>query len=176
MRYAQLIDACFKAHPAAILEIGTWNGDRALQLLQAAPNAHYYGFDLFEEATAQTDAEELNVKAHNAVAAVQKKLAGYQAHLFMGNTRSTLSGFNVPVDFVWMDGGHSVETIASDFANVRRVALPGAQIYLDDYYTGPIDVAKFGCNRLLDDLKHEILPARDPVSGGGLVQMVRVWI
>ena len=176
MRYAQLIKACAMAQPAAILEIGTWNGARALELLQAAPGAKYYGFDLFEEATAETDAEEMNVKRHNSLAEVQKRLLGYRAHLTKGNTRHTLADFHNPVDFVWMDGGHSLETIASDFANVRRVAVPEAEIYLDDYYTGPIDTDKFGCNRLVADLKHEVLPATDPVSGGGFVQMVRVWL
>jgi predicted O-methyltransferase YrrM len=187
VRYGQLIAACFKAQPAAILEIGTWNGERALQLLQAAPYARYYGFDLFEDATAVTDAEEMNVKRHWPLADVEHKLKGYRALLTKGNTRDTLAKFNHPVDFVWMDGGHSVETIASDFAhvrrlalldfdNVRRAALPEAAIYLDDYYTGPIDVTKFGCNQLVAGLKHEVLPAADPVTGGGLVQMVRVWL
>ena len=137
MRYTQLTLACWHAQPEAILEIGTWNGERALQLLQCAPRARYYGFDLFEDATDATDAEEMNVKPHNALAAVQQRLAGYEAQLFKGNTRTTLAAFNEPVDFVWMDGGHSVETIASDWAHVRRLALPEAEIYLDDYYTGP---------------------------------------
>lgn len=175
MRYTQLIDACFKAQPQAILEVGTWNGDRALQMLQVAPGALYYGFDLFEDATAQTDAEEMNVKPHNALESVRARLQGYRAQLFKGNTRSTLADFRESVDFVWMDGGHSLETIASDWANVRRVALPGASIYLDDYYTGPIDIDQYGCNRLVADLKHEVLPAKDQVRGGGFVQMVRVW-
>jgi predicted O-methyltransferase YrrM len=176
VRYSQLIAACFKAQPAAILEIGTWNGERALQLLQAAPGAKYYGFDLFEDATAETDAVEMNVKRHNSLAEVEKRLRGYRVLLTKGNTRTTLAQFDRPVDFVWMDGGHSVETIASDWAHVRRLALPDAEIYLDDYYTGPIDVEKFGCNRLVAGLKHEVLPAADPVMGGGFVQMVRVWL
>jgi hypothetical protein len=159
VRYSQLIAACYKAQPAAILEIGTWNGERALQLLQAAPGARYYGFDLFEDATAATDAEEMNVKRHNALAEVQGRLRGYRAELFKGNTRATLEQFDSPVDF-----------------NVCRLALPEAEIYLDDYYTGPIDVERFGCNKLVTGLKHEVLPAADPVMGGGFVQMVRVWL
>jgi predicted O-methyltransferase YrrM len=176
MRYNQLLLACYHAQPNAILEMGTWNGARAQQLLQVAPHARYFGFDLFEDATAKTDADEMNVKAHCSLAEVERKLRGYDAELIKGNTRHTLPDFHHPVDFVWMDGGHSVETIASDFANVRRVALPDAEIYLDDYYTGPIDTEQFGCNKLVADLKHEVMPMRDPVSGGGWVQMVRVWI
>lgn len=176
MRYDQLTLACYLAQPDTILEIGTWNGNRALALLQVAPHARYFGFDLFEDATTETDAEEMNVKAHWSLEDVAAKLKGYPAVLTKGNTRYTLPDFNHPVDFVWMDGGHSVETIASDFANVRRVATPDAEIYLDDYYTGPIDTEQFGCNKLVADLKHEVMPMRDPVAGGGWVQMVRVWL
>jgi predicted O-methyltransferase YrrM len=176
MRYSQLIAACYQAQPAAILEIGTWNGERALQLLQAAPGAKYYGFDLFEDATDETDAVEMNVKRHFTQAEVQGRLRGFRAQLFKGNTRTTLAEFDHPVDFVWMDGGHSVETIASDWTHVCRLTLPEASIYLDDYYTGPIDVEKFGCNQLVAGLKHSVLPVKDAVMGGGFVQMVRVWL
>jgi predicted O-methyltransferase YrrM len=176
MRYEQLVMACYLKQPVAILEIGTWNGVRAQQLLQVAPRARYFGFDLFEDATEQSDAEELNVKPHHRIVDVQARLAGHKATLVKGNTRYTLPSFNEPVDFVWMDGGHSVETIVSDFANVRRVATDDAEIYLDDYYSGPIDTELFGCNKLVEGLKHNVLPAKDPVSGGGFVQMVRVWL
>lgn len=175
MRYDQLLRAVREKQPKAILEVGTWNGERALQMLNIAPDAVYYGFDLFEDATPETDAEELNVKAHHYIERVAMKL-GERAHLFKGNTRETLKAFNEPVDFVWLDGGHSVETIRSDWENVKRVLTPDAWVFLDDYYTGPeIDTSRFGCNQLVADLKHEVLPERDPVSGGGWVQMVRVW-
>lgn len=176
MRYAQLIAAAYRKQPRAILEVGTWNGERALQLLQAAPNAKYYGFDLFDAATPETDAEEMNVKPHYTLEQVAARLAGYKAQLFKGNTRQTLGDFHEPVDFVWLDGGHSVETIVSDWANVRRVLTDDAEVYLDDYYTGAIDTDMFGCNKLVSDMKHEVLPARDPVKGGGWVQMVRVFV
>lgn len=175
MRYEQLIAACAKKQPRAILEIGTWNGDRALQLLQVSPKSVYYGFDLFEDATPTTDKEEMNVKPHWDLDAVAQKLSGFDAHLVKGNTRYTLTDFHEPVDFVWMDGGHSVETIVSDWVNVRRVITPYAEVYLDDYYTGPIDTDKFGCNRLVMGIKHEVLPMKDAVKGGGFVQMVRVF-
>jgi hypothetical protein len=47
-------------------------------------------------------------------------------------------------------------------------------VFLADYYTGGIDTERMGCNKLLKGLKHEILPEKDPVRGGGFVQMVRV--
>lgn len=173
MRYAQLIAACELAQPKAILEIGTWNGHRALQLLTVAPKAKYYGFDLFEDATPETDAAEKNVKAHYTLRGVQSYLQGFDVTLVKGNTRETLPKFSAPVDFAWIDGGHSVETIASDWENVERVLVDGGQVLFDDYYTG-IDTQQFGCNSIVSQRRHEVLPIKDPVLGGGWVQIVRL--
>lgn len=175
MRYIQLLDFVRDLEPKAILEIGTWNGVRAQQMLNLAPNATYYGFDLFEDATRETDVSEMNIKPHYRMEEVENRLTGYKVFLYKGNTRETLAKFNEPVDFVWIDGGHSVETIKSDWENVKRVIVPGASVFFDDYYTGPIDTTKFGCNTIVADLKHEVLPECDHVTGGGHVQMVRVW-
>ena len=100
MRYQHLLEAVRKYQPTAILEVGTWNGARALQMLQLVPRAKYYGFDLFDSATPETDAEEKNVKPHYSLEGVKSRLAGYDVQLFKGNTRETLAAFNEPVDFV----------------------------------------------------------------------------
>ena len=174
MRYDQLLKAVVQKRPKAILEIGTWNGGRAKQMLTLCPTAKYYGFDLFETATEETDRLEFNVKAHNTIESVAELLSGFNAALFKGNTRETLADFNEPVDFVWLDGGHSIETIQSDWDNVRRVLTPDAWVFFDDYYTG-IDTETMGCNKIVQNLKHEVLPLADKVRGGGWVQMVRVY-
>ncbi len=158
-----------------IVEIGTWNGVRALSLLNLSPDSEYHGFDLFEDASPQTDKEEMNVKAHYYLEMVQERLTGFKAFLYKGNTRETLKNFNVKADFVWLDGGHSVETIRSDWENIKRCLTPDAVVFFDDYYTGPIDTTRFGCNEIVKDLKHEVLPQKDPVAGGGSVQIVRVY-
>lgn len=175
MRYKQLLAAVRERQPKAILEVGTWNGTRALEMLNLSPASRYYGFDLFEDATPATDREEKNVKPHHYMERVAEKLTGFEAYLFKGNTRETLANFNEPIDFVWIDGGHSVETIRSDWENVKRCLTPDAAVFFDDYYTGPIDTTRFGCNSIVADLKHEVLPERDQVAGGGWVQIVRVW-
>lgn len=174
MRYNDLLRAVLELQPRAILEIGTWNGIRAAQMLHLSPGAKYYGFDLFEEATPETDEEEKNVKPHFTLEAVKERLAGFDAKLYRGNTRETLKDFNEPIDFAWIDGGHSVETIRQDWENVKRVLVPGAAVFFDDYYTG-IDTEQFGCNKIVEDLPHEVLPQRDPVVPRGWVQIVRVF-
>ena len=176
MRYQQLLEAIRAKKPKSILEIGTWNGNRATEMLNLCPHATYYGFDLFEDATRDTDHEEMNVKPHHYIDHVLDKLTGYDVHLFKGNTRETLPRFHEKVDFVWLDGGHSVETIRSDWENVKRCLNEDAWVFFDDYYTGPeIDIERYGCNLIVKDLKHQILPESDWVKGGGSVQMVRVF-
>lgn len=178
MRYVQLLDAVREAAPKSIVEVGTWNGERAQQMLNLAPSGcKYYGFDLFEEATKATDAAEMNVKPHYFIDAVYDRLSSWDVQLFKGNTRETLKWFKpeTKIDFVWLDGGHSVETIRSDWENLKPHLSDNAWVFFDDYYTGPIDTSKFGCNLIVADMKHEVLPDRDHVTGGGWVQMVRVW-
>jgi predicted O-methyltransferase YrrM len=175
-RYQQLLDAVWDRKPESILEIGTWNGQRAFEMLSLVPNAEYYGFDLFEEATADTDAEEMNVKQHYSLEDVKRKLNGFNVYLFQGNTRDTLKDFSMPVDLIWMDGGHSIETIESDWRNIQRCIHKDTIVLLDDYYTGAIDTTKFGCNQLVETLNHEVLPISDRVVPHGRVQMVRVYV
>ena len=41
-----------------------------------------------------------------------------------------------------------------------------------DYYTDGPDTSKVGCNQVVDALEFELLPIKDPVSGGGFTQLV----
>jgi hypothetical protein len=162
--------------------VGTWNGGRALEMNQYAV---YYGFDLFEDATSQTDTAEFNVKPHFSVEDVGQKLKAFGKHdfyLFKGNTRETLTKFanefTGKIDFFWIDGGHSVQTIRMDWENVKKLARRDSVILFDDYYSGMSDekLKEIGCNSILDELDFDLLPDKDWVKGGGLVQMARVFI
>ncbi len=178
MRYSYLIQRVAEKQPGVILEVGTWDGARALEMLEVVPKAEYIGFDLFESGDPKTDQVEYNMKKHVSLAAVRQKLAGYKATLVMGNTRTTLPGFTYskPIDFVWLDGGHSVETIASDWKAIKPLLAPGAEVWFDDYYTGGPDIGRVGCNQIVATLPHVLHPAVDRVGDGGYVQMVRVTL
>ena len=145
----------------------------------------YIGYDLFEDATPETDAAELNVKAHSPVAEVTKSLQAFSKSLkgvhwtlHKGNTRDTLHGKNVlaglkkPI-LAFIDGGHSVETIRGDYA-----ALKGADILvMDDFYQKDDkglcpDTEKFGCNKIIKENEMDgIMAGADPVKGGGKVAL-----
>ncbi len=177
MRYDYLIQRVVETQPQVILEVGTWDGGRASEMLELLPDAEYIGFDLFEDGDPETDKVEFNVKPHRSLAAVAERLTGHKITLVKGNTRETLPAFTYPklVDFVWLDGGHSIETIRSDWEAVKPLLAPDAEVWFDDYYTGGPDIGVVGCNQIVKGLRHQLHPWLDRVSGGGYVQMVRVW-
>lgn len=182
-RYQQLLDLINIHKPQSIVEIGTWSGDNAVRMIKQASKHHkkieYIGYDLFEEADRHTDASELNVKRHFSRDEVSGKISSScpsaEINLIKGNTRKTLT--NIVADFVFIDGGHSVSTIASDYA-----ACQGSRIIvLDDFYCPDEndewpDIDFYGCNRLCAELesKCEFLPIADRVRNGGLVQMILI--
>ena len=198
-RYVKVFEEIRKLKAHRLLEVGTWVGDRALEMIAAAiesaGRAVYYGFDLFEDITPEKSGEEFNVKRAAVKDQVTLRLQGSLAHksasfyLYKGDTRETLPDFlstHMPgiVDLAWIDGGHSVETIQSDWDYCRQLVRPGGVILLDDYYSEvPLATTwRFGCNRLVEKLKEsenfqpEIFPERDPVKGGGFVQIVKAVI
>ena len=185
-RYSQVIHCINLFKPTSIIEVGTWNGNRAIDMVKAAlahrQKVHYIGFDLFEDATPQTDAEELNVKKHFTVAQVSARLKEVQAtnpgftfELVKGNTRETLKQPRV-ADFAFIDGGHSLDTIRSDYEAVKGCPA----ILFDDYYlpdkNGKCpDLQKLGCNEIIKDLPHYVLPILGPIKDGGLTAMALLF-
>ena len=160
MRYEQLIWLARVRKPKVLVEIGTHRGVRAQELKLYC--VQYYGFDLWEEGNDETDAIERNGKGRSTMAEARLALAGIEYELIRGNTRETLPEFvkrGIKVDFAFIDGGHSVETIRSDWENVHLMMNPGGLVVFDDYYTP--QVPGFGCNEIVKDLKHSILPRSD---------------
>lgn len=197
-RYRQIVDAVRRIRPRTILEVGTWNGERAMEMaavaLEDGQPVRYYGFDLFELMTAEISRIEFNVKTVPSEPEVTRRLEAFQARnpgfsfkLYKGFTKVTLPVFleevgTRTIDLIWIDGGHSVDTIQSDWDACSQAVRSNGVILLDDFYTGMPDgtLEKIGCNKLVERLKRnpawrvEVLPAKDRVRGGGYVQVVRV--
>lgn len=177
-RYDQILKIIDEVKPSTITEIGTWNGNRAIVMIKRAlqwtPSVTYWGYDLFEDATDETDKEEFNVKRHNRCDDVHKHIqdkfgANVKVILIKGNTKETLS--KKVSDLVWLDGGHSIDTIRHDYEMVKDSKC----VLLDDYYSGSIiDTSKFGCNFIEKEFGGEVLPIKDGVNGGGFVQILRI--
>lgn len=159
-----------------MLEIGTYDGTRASNLLRhwlkigKGYSASYVGFDLFEDLTPEMSKAEMSKsKLPPRCVDVAGKLSvikGVAVQLVRGNTRTTLPAYvdardaaEPPFDLIFMDGGHSLDTIESDFAAVERIMTCKTVILLDDYYVNRDD---FGCQRLVKRLQEERMPNNWP--------------
>jgi len=171
-RYQTLLEIVRDEKPKHLVEIGTWSGKRAIELM-AVSNCYYTGFDLFEYANDETDEREFNVKAHYEMVDVAKSIeqAGFSKFaLIRGDTNTTLWEWDgEPFDFCWIDGGHSVTTIENDFKWASENISEGGTIILDDFYQPKLE--GLGCNFLED--RGEVLRGVDKTSRG-FVHLLRV--
>lgn len=99
---------------------------------------------------------------------VKKKLEKTGANIFLykGNTKEILPKVvkELPkMDFVFIDGGHSLDTIKSDWNNVQKLMHNSTIVIFDDYYHNREDV---GCQKIIKGIDKnfyevEILPIKD---------------
>lgn len=174
-RYSQISKLIELFKPSSILEIGTWSGWRAIQMslnaFQYNKSISYTGFDVFNTGGTELDKIEKNVKPHFSQSSIETLLKflqfvepDFKFQLISGDTNKTLKPTSV--DLAFIDGGHAVETIRNDFNNLSKSRI----ILLDDFYNGSIDTALYGCNQIVQNLPHYLLPIADPVKGGGTTQ------
>ena len=183
-RYAQLYQTIAVQQPKNMAEIGVFNGETALHMIKVARNIRpssaapleYFGFDLFEDMTPEIHSAELS-KIPLSQKEVADKLgtSGAKISLFKGLTQNTLPearkrlrAQNKYMDFVFLDGGHKKETIASDWKDVVPLLRTGSVVILDDFYINPpASLLGFGCNDLVQELRNtpsydvELLPVQD---------------
>ena len=165
-RYRSLLRVLYRLQARVVVEIGTHRGRNAVQMIQTANvfrpmrEIEYIGFDRFEELTPEDLKREFSLQPPPREQ-VRKALesTGASVRLFQGYTHDTLPRFvqdpkrPKEVDFVFVDGGHSVETIASDWSSVRELMSPKTVVVFDDYYLNDeSEVAGVGCQSLIDGL------------------------
>ncbi|UCF18602.1 MAG: class I SAM-dependent methyltransferase [Gemmatimonadota bacterium] len=166
-RYRHLIQTVYRRRCRTLVEIGTYDGVHAQHMIETAGIFHpisdveYFGFDLFELLT-DDDLEKEFSKKPPSLAEVAQRLEGTGANvgLSVGYTSETLPKFvrekrnsGTAIDFVFIDGGHSIETITSDWSYVRELMNVNTVVLFDDYYsnTEP-EVQEVGCRQLVDKL------------------------
>jgi len=178
------LDIIDEIKPSEIVEIGTWNGNRALQMIQQAAKYHsiseiyYEGFDLFETQTGEQFRSELSKRGWN-VKVVEKRLqaTGAEIELVQGDTKETLAENIVErAGLYFVDGGHSEKTIQNDFEEVRPLLINSVAVFDDYYHEGKPE--GMGCNKVIDSLTDQYkvthLPIRTKTEDGRVIGMVRV--
>lgn len=197
-RYANLVNAFDElrnsgARNVSYLEVGTHSGQRTALLCRRWKERSlgglfsYVGFDLFEEADVEKHAYEfLKSTAAPLMAIVDGMLRreGASVVLHKGDTRITLPAFvaarqarYIP-DIIFIDGGHSIETTASDWAAVSQMMGPNTVVLFDDYFTNEKNL---GCQRLVEKIRKDkrykvkLLDPIDRIPGNGLhIRMAEV--
>jgi predicted O-methyltransferase YrrM len=130
--------------PRHFLEIGVFTGVTAKNICMLLKKLHgndysYIGIDLFEEIDNEQVAGEKAPKilqtAQCSIESVYKFLEGYNVRLYKGNSTDLLkniSGIDT-VDFVFLDGGHSYNTVYSDLSALTKYVRKDVTILCDDY-------------------------------------------
>jgi len=155
-RYQQLLKIIDQRKPKIILEVGTFNGERASQMIQRAQlynsDIQYFGYDLF-------DSERPGLWSKLAPPAdyVYRRLvgAGAEVQLCVGNSRESL-GRPLDIDYadlIYIDGDHYDETVRSDWNYLQPLINDETVVVFDDYcYQSPENFDGQGAQFLVQEL------------------------
>ena len=127
-----------------IMEIGIYNGENALNMVEAAvqnfppQKVEYYGFDFF-----------LNYSSSNIAWKLMR--TGCKFNLYEGNTVETLPEAvkNLPeMDLIFIDGGKSFSEATSDWENSKLLMHEGTAVFVHN--------ADFsGVRRMIENIPRE---------------------
>ena len=167
-RYRRLLLAAERIRPKVVIEIGVFTGLRGVEVLDAASlgssasDISYFGFDLFDLMDDDLLSSELS-KRPDAISEIKNRLntTSAQIELVRGFSNQTLPEFfkerpDLRADLIFIDGGHAIETIQSDWDDVEPYLSETGAILLDDYYVDcPHLTDRFGCNILIESLDRD---------------------
>ena len=165
---------------ARIVEVGTWNGSRAIQMAEAAfaagvKSVSYVGFDTFEGGNDRV--HEGHTKPHADSWIVTNRLNNYSQlmsrkglhfafSLIKGNTLKTLPASPAVVadcTFAYIDGGHSYETTKSDYECLKHVPF----VVFDDVIVNEEEGAPEGPRKVMKEIEGQkrIITSGDGYAG-----------
>ena len=137
-----------EVQPCSIAEIGTHDGRTAIQMANYAlhisdKNIRYTGYDAFDTISSSESLNgEINGKGLGSkneairwLNKVKKRNPGrFEYELIEGYTSTTLTS-PVSFDFIYIDGGHSYETVKHDYSMVKD----SKAIIFDDWYIPEVE-------------------------------------
>ena len=186
-RYHQMLALIAEVKPSLIVEVGVHKGIRgaglSLEALRHSRKVSYVGFDVFDTLGEQFQLDALNGKrtptearARQSFTPIALQYLGFTYSFIIGDTRQTLHGTPMKADFAFIDGDHRVDAIRGDWQALSESRC----VVFDDYYSGGnIDLARYGANTVVDELKAkgmrvEILPSQDVCNHGAISHLAVV--
>ncbi len=164
-RYLNIVYLIFRNKPKSILEIGVYKGTRSLEMIKTSlifnSKINYYGFDLFEKFYENKSIlhDELSKQPYKK-STIKFKLKNLsKCKLYAGFTNKTLKEFvktKKKIDFIFIDGGHSIRTIKNDWKYVQMLLHKKSIVLFDDFYVNNKKLSKkFGCNIIFQNKSYK---------------------
>lgn len=175
-RYANLTRITRERQCTRFLEIGTWAGITAQNLILTAKefadprDIFYFGVDLFGLLTPELKRLE-HSKEQMLIENVNRKLNILDVNVLLYQGFSHEIILTIPdqeFDLIFIDGGHRIETITQDWQDIQRLIGAETVVVFDDYRHSQMEI---GCKTLIDELDRDkwnvkILPHTDEFSFG----------
>jgi len=164
--------------PKNFLEVGVFQGVTSRNVCEMLEKLHdknfkYYGVDIFEDSDEKTDLKESTLKSNkisnplkhfifniilkknlNSLESVRKLLKKFESNIFLikGYSHEALRKINISeIEFVFLDGGHSYETVKEDLRLILKDIKKNMIIICDDY-----DQDSYGVKKAVDELKNQV--------------------
>lgn len=157
-RYRHIYEEIARLRARRILEVGTNDGLNAIEMARVIKRqggeTEYYGFDLFEALDRAALLREFSipVPSQEKVARHLRRKGIKRAQLFAGDTTKTLPEAARTLgimDLIFIDGGHSYETVLSDWNSVEPMVGPDTSVFFDDY-------PNFGIGKVVDGIDRNV--------------------
>jgi len=169
--------------PKKILEVGVFQGVTSRNICEKLDLIHqnqfnYYGIDIFEDSDNFLDDKEMTSKHNkisnpikhllyniifkenlNSLKSVKKLLKKFDNNvtLYKGLSDEILPKINMSeIDFVFLDGGHSYETVKNDLFLILKNIKKNKVIICDDY-----DQKNYGVKKAVDEIINNVTEIKE---------------
>ena len=173
-----LLEQIEKYKPKNFLEVGVFQGVTSRNICEKLNlindgNFLFHGIDIFEDTNSSIDNKEMTIK-HNKLSnplkhlifniILKKDLFSIESvyeflnkfkdniHLYKGFSDSQLPKVDLSkIDMIFLDGGHSYETVSNDLSLILKEIKKGKVIICDDY-----DQTSYGVKKAVDELQNRV--------------------
>ena len=173
-----LLDQVEFYKPKNFLEVGVFQGVTSRNICEKLNIINdgkfsFHGIDIFEDSNNTVDKKEMTTK-HNklsnpfkhllfniilkkdlfSIDSIYEFLKRYKdnVHLYKGFSDTELLKVDLSaIDMIFLDGGHSYETVSSDLSLILKKIKKGKVIICDDY-----DQTTYGVKKAVDELKDQV--------------------